>query len=260
MARKPEFSLQISIVDTEEICPVSIVKSPRTFRPQDLAFACANLSFAGKEKVPKSLLAIVQFVVSGYFQLAHTSGLYNRQIKLWESIAKIKSVEIYQQEQGLFLKSKKPEYHIVFLDHKKRPVVLAYHVNSFESSSAYLKGFKDFIRQIGQAQVLEGLFVSCPRPFPAPALEYVRKETRSKDKIASYESIFPKFGIPMNLLELESSPIISDDNTETYPVHLILPDLSKRKLGPDSPVTFQSSNLAQLSGKQEQNESQSDQG
>jgi hypothetical protein len=234
MPKRADFILQISIRNIEDFSPGLIVKSPRIFRPQDLLNACRNLQFETSSDTPPTLLALTQFVAIDFFKLAHNTGLYNRQIKLWEGLARIAGIEIYQARKGFFSPVKMPEFDFVLSDNKKRPVALAHHVLPSDSSTAfdYLKSCRDFLKRASLYQAICGVFLCYPRPFPEKVLDYIRKEANASDNIARFESILPALGVPVNLLEIEESAAWEPaDQVARHKIRLVHPDLSKKKQG-----------------------------
>ncbi len=231
MPKRPDFTLRISIRNIEDFSPEAIVKSPRTFRPVDVMNACKNMSIEVPDKVPSIALSVAQFVFTDFFAIAHSSGLYNRQIKLWESLSKVQSIEIAQKSKGLFSSEKLSEFDIEFLDFKKRGVALAHYAAASESGSTfdYIKATREFLKCASTYQGLKGVFVCFPKPFPIPVLDFVKREIGATDSIALYESVIPKLGIPLNLLELNRTPIYRPNNqAPILEIHLVHPNLDKK--------------------------------
>ncbi len=250
MPKRPDFTLRISIRNIEDFSPEAIVKSPRTYRPQDVQNACKNLSIEIPKGTPVIALSLAHYVALDFFALSHNTGLFNRQIKLWESLPRIQSIEISQKDKGMFSKDKLPEFDIAFLDHKNRTIALAHFASANESGSNfdYQKSCAEFLKRASTVQFLHGVFICYPNPFPGKVLEYIKKETNASDSIARYESILPKLGVPINLLEMDRSPIFNPaDQSQYQKIRLIHPDLSKKK--PPSPK-IPGANLHQLDEEQ----------
>lgn len=233
MPKRPDFILQVSIRNIEDFSPNAIVKSPRTFRPQDVANACRNVELKADEtQTPPAVLALTHYLVIDFFALSHSSGLYNRQIKLWENISKTASVEIHQMERGFFSREKLPEFDFSLLDHKKRPIALAHFAKGQDEGKRfdYLKSCREFLKRAENSQGISGLFLCYPQPFPESVIEFIKKETNASDKIAKYESLLPKFGVPVNLIEIDSNLVFNpSEQVPLQRIRLVHPDLGRKK-------------------------------
>ncbi len=244
MPRRPDFILEISIRNIEDFSPDAIAKSPRTFRPIDVQNACRNLSIKAPGGTPAAALALAHYIAIDFFMLAHSTGLYNRQIKLWESLAKTSAIEIHQKRKGIFSSEKLPEFDLYFFDHKKRPMIAAHYAQAHHSSIKfdYLKSCKEFFKRVSAVQGLNGVFVSFPGPFPEKVLDFIRKQTNANNSIAKYESVFPGLGLPVNMLELEQNlKFDPESQMQSHKIRLVHPDLGRKKSGSTIPGMSMSS-------------------
>src|SRR5579883_3403609 len=137
MPKRPDFILKISVQNIEDFSPDAIVKSPRTFRPMDVQNACRNVALEASSGTPQRIVAMARYAAVDFFALAHATGLYNRQQKLWEALAKVTSVEVYQLRKGLFSSEKIPEYDFTFLDYRQRPVALMHFAAPAQTGSTF---------------------------------------------------------------------------------------------------------------------------
>lgn len=235
MPKRPDFILQISIRNIEDFSPGAIIRSPRTFRPMDVQNACANLNLEASKGTPEKVLTVANYILSEYFALSHSSGLYNRQIKLWEAITRTSKIDVFQASKGFFFSSEKQsDFDLMFIDHKNRPIILAHFLlpEAAGDKFDYLNSYREFIKRASQYQGLHGLFLCYPSPFPAKLLEHIKKETNARDAIARYESLLPKLGISINLIEVDRTPIYNPaEQAESHKIRLVHPDLTKKKLG-----------------------------
>ncbi|MBX9688484.1 MAG: hypothetical protein K2X27_17375 [Candidatus Obscuribacterales bacterium] len=207
------------------------MRSPRTFRALDVQNACRNLDLKADPKTPLFVKAVADFLLAEFFALSHGSGLYNRQIKLWEALAKTLTVEVYQQSKGIINNTKLPEYDFAFLDHKRRLLFLA-HLNMPAQGLDfdYLKSAREFLKRASSNQNLAGVFLCYPSPFPPKVLEFIRRETNAQNSLSHYESVIPKLGFTTNLLQIDRLPVFNPQtNSEEFKIHLVHPDLSRKK-------------------------------
>lgn len=233
MPKRADFILQFRVQNIEDFSPEAVVKSPRTFRPLDVRKACANVALDAPAGTPPAILSLCHFIAIDFIALAHVTGLFNRQIKLWEALGKAASVEVFQATRGLFVQQKLSEYDLCFYDQKKRLIALGHfaeasgHITKFD----YLKSSRAFLKRVTQdAQGASGVFLCYPGPFPSTVLEHIKKATKAHDKIARFESVIPSLGVPVNLLELEHSPVFDPtQQVKIQKIRLIHPDLRKKK-------------------------------
>ncbi len=198
----------------------SVTQSPRTVTALDLEAACANLLFEPSGKVPDMVLAAVKFVLTDYFTQAHQSGLYNRQIKLWEALSKIAVVDVKQLSRGMFQKVTMPVYELNFKTSTGQTLVCALVVEPLfsktvenENNHAQLDLFKDFLGRVAKLQArhgdqVRGAFVFFDSPFPPAVLTHVEKATGAADPVAKFDSILPApYNTHINLIvKLHGSP------------------------------------------------------
>ncbi|MBY0356512.1 MAG: hypothetical protein K2W82_00810 [Candidatus Obscuribacterales bacterium] len=239
MPKRPDFTLRLSIKNVEGFSPDAITHSPRNFRPQDVINACKNMSLeAVSTDIPQTVLAVANFISIDFFGLAHGTGLYNRQIKLWNALSCTSRVEVYMATKGFIQKTKLPEFDLFFLDQKSRLLAAAHYADSNRPKGQFdfLRNMNEFLQRAALIQGLSGLFLCYPDPFPNEVLEYVRKKTKADDTLSHYESIWPKLGVPLNLLEIsEKTSQTPDGSLDLHGIRLVHPDLSKKKFGAPRP-------------------------
>lgn len=213
--------LQIIIPNPSGYTLNTIIGSPRTCTPYDVKVAGDNLEISlGDEKGPpqaeaggsrryRGYVDFVRYLLLEFFALAHSTGLYNRQKNLWESLAKVTNVKVNPLTQGVFTKTELPIIDFYCLDAKSRVLLFATlcepHADWREEKKCRAV-LSDFLRRAEKVQrkdppVFAGLFLSFPRSFPASVLKEVEHMTGARDPIGRYESIAPALGVPINLIE-----------------------------------------------------------
>lgn len=201
----------------------------------DVQNACRNVALEASPGTPAQILALAHYSAIDFFALAHSTGLYNRQQKLWEALAKVVSIEVYQHRAGLFSSEKIPEFDFKFLDYRNRVVALSHFASPSGSGKAhdYMKSTNAFLKRAAEVQGISGVFLCLHSPFPAKVLEFIRRETNAlSSSTARFESIMPKLGVPINLLEMDRSPVFDPTaQSEFHKIRLIHPDFNKKKLG-----------------------------
>lgn len=180
----------------------TIIQSPRTCTAIDVRQACANLDFVPPgEGVERSALveSFVRYIFTQYFVLAHQSGLYNRQMRLWQVFSKVEKVEFKQVTSGMVSRNFEPAYELAFRTSSNHVVFLALLLESSltlmpakERHNKELNLVKDFVVRVAKLQVrqsggvLRGIFIGSPDPGE-PTLNYLVKETGGTDPVAKFD-------------------------------------------------------------------------
>jgi hypothetical protein len=203
MPKTPSYKLSISSNDEIGFTLHSVVMEPRHCTPLDLAAAAKNLrvDFHGENEDEIAIISkkVVNYLLTDFFVQAHRTGLYNRQLKLWEALASVSEVKIAQLQQGIFKKIELPIWDLSMLDSKGRTKLLVRLVFDGPNSEFDLsneKGCKALIASTVQRAerlklehpLFSGVFLFCPKP----AAEYVRScistVTVVDDPVGKYES------------------------------------------------------------------------
>lgn len=235
MPKRPEFIFAVSFKEEEGFRPDTICQNPRSFRAQDVVLASQNVVLSVVEgNPPPELLEVTSFIIGDFFAVAHGSGLYNRQIKLWEALARIVKIEVIQLTSGIFHKKQIPVFDLHMQDARGRQTVAARICpgNLTEKGINLLKLSKNFLTSQEEKPDLTGLFICLPENETAPVANYLSRLTKSNNPVAKYESVVPRLAVPLNLLSILKNPLpASEDDPLNRNIVLLLPDLHKKKGG-----------------------------
>jgi hypothetical protein len=186
------FSVIVKNAEPEAFNLGSVTQAPRSAAARDLEAACENLVFEPSDnKIPDLVLAAIKFVMTGYFSDAHQSGLYNRQLRLWETISKIAVVEVQPVTKGFFQKVTLPVYELVFKTVTGKVPIVALVIEP-SATASHLELLKDFLAKVAKIQAqsgnqVKGAFVVCDSPFPPAILSFVEKAIGA----GRFDSILP---------------------------------------------------------------------
>lgn len=233
MPKRPEFIFAVSFKEEEGFRPDTICQNPRSFRAQDVILASQNIVVSVVEgEPPAELLEITRYILGDFFAVAHGSGLFNRQIKLWEALARIVKIEVIQLTSGIFKKKPIPIFDLYMQDARGRQTVAARicpHETS-EKGINLLRLCKTFLTDQEEKPDLTGVFICLPESETKPVVNYLSRLTRSSNPVARYESVVPRLAIPLNLLSiLKNPPPAEEDTAFNKGIVLLLPDLHKKK-------------------------------
>ncbi|MCA0313674.1 MAG: hypothetical protein LCH63_07505 [Candidatus Melainabacteria bacterium] len=240
----------IKVADPERFHLGSVVQNPRSVTTLDVEAACSNLSLSvasgkGCENAEYMQLAsdFIAFILHGYFLTMHQTGLFNRQITLFEALARIDTVEVKQMEKGLFSRSLLPALELNFKAGRAilaRGLVLLSDIGNAEMSIV-----QRFLSESAKLQnrqgigVLRGYFIASPiessysAPAPNSCLSHLIKLTGGDSEVKSvamYECLLPApyFG-HVNLINYhcKQDPQSSEEKAE---FNLVYPYLKKTAL------------------------------
>lgn len=233
MQNNSVFKLEIKSANPAAFTLNSVVSSPRTCTPHDLASACQNVQLenTGQNDPPEHMRACLEFLLTEYFGLAHRTGLYNRQKTLWDSLGKVTTIEANRLQQGIFTKVELPFFDIHLKDEAGKTLIFAhlieqaaYAPEQLGSEKREKEHFKAFLTRAEKLHSskgpLTGLVLFSTAPFSNIVLTEVLRQVGGDDPVGRYES---KLGDPLNI-SMDLIEYASD--TGTTVVKLVQPDLT----------------------------------
>ncbi|MBI2995548.1 MAG: hypothetical protein HYY52_02435 [Candidatus Melainabacteria bacterium] len=164
-----------------------IAKNPRDINFSQIKEAIENILLP--ENLTDLIRSSIEFILKDLFLYMHQTGLYNRQLKLWKTIANITQISIFKLQERIF---KKRDLNILMIDFfidPKSPCMKAILDQNEEISYEHFKKFLNQTTFESNTNRLKGIFY-----FLKPKLDdhFVLKliqDTCSIDAISRYESI-----------------------------------------------------------------------
>lgn len=211
MSRLSSRHIQIKCLETDAFGLFSVVANPRSVTPYDVKRAGENigLEFTGK-KPARDVVSLVNYVLSGYFEMAHRTGLYNRQKELWESISRLTSCKVEVVRQGLLVPIRIPVFDIVFYNNQNNPLVIARLVKpqkrkDFDKrATRYLTSFITKVNKLqSRKQTLTGAIICVPSPAPAAVIQKIQQKVGANDPVNRFDSRLPQSGVSLNLAAMD---------------------------------------------------------
>jgi len=242
-------AIVIKNLDNEGYNLGSITADPRAVSALDIKAGLDNLVIDAPDGVNDLVLSLVHYLFHDYFAFAHQSGLYNRQIRLWEMFSRISRVEVRQLERGLFSKTLLPVYEVVMKTAQgQSPIcalVISRQITDFEpykhqtnhgAGKVYVELLRDFLLKVMKIQArlgangVKGIFIVTPAPLEEALSAYIEKETRASDPVSKAESIMPApVSAHINLLTYSAEGEESyGDQAATPIISLSYPNISRR--------------------------------
>lgn len=194
--------------------------------PVDVQSACSNvaLEFSNDKRPSEAVISVVNYLLTEYFATSHSSGLYNRQKQLWESLAKSVEVVCTRLITGFWKRVDEPFVDMLFRDARGQGLLYARVVEQPVSEGKSKEILATLLKRAGKLQsknALSGVVLVFPQPFPEGILNKVKTLTNAgEDPVARFESKLAELGLTVILMEIDLS-----DNS----LRLLQPDLTKKK-------------------------------
>ncbi|MBS2006503.1 MAG: hypothetical protein JST01_05655 [Cyanobacteria bacterium SZAS TMP-1] len=241
MAAAKNSTILIKNADNEAYNLGSITTSPRGATAVDMQAGLDNLIIEIPDDTNELVSAVVRYLFHDYFAQAHQTGLYNRQIRLWEMFSRVTTAEVRQVERGIFTKTQLPVYEVVMKTALGQSPICALVIdqkvltsdaykNQAASGKVYVELLRDFLLKVMKIQArlgvngVKGIFVVSPEPLDAALLAYIEKETNATDAVSRVESIMPApVSAHINLLTYrfehndETGPLAKPEISLAYP-------------------------------------------
>ena len=230
----------------------AVTTNPRAATALDIQAGLSNLAIEAapdvNAPVPALPLAVIHYLFHDFFAMAHQSGLYNRQIRLWEMFSRVSAAQIQQVERGFFSRSTIPVYEIIFKTSVGQNPVCALVIdesirsldgfkNQTDAGKIYIELLRDFLLKVIKIQArlgangVKGIFVVTPEPLAPGLLAFVEKSTGAIDPVSRAESIMPApVSAHINLLTYSQlEPVAPDASESGYRITLQYPNISRRQ-------------------------------
>lgn len=214
---KARRKLVIKNLNPDAFSLYSVVSNPRDVTPYDLQAACNNVLIEPDgDKLPApDVMSLVHYLLTDYFQLAHRTGLYNRQKDLWESIARISQIEVALLKTGMFNMQSLPVYEIDCYTSNQQPAILARLIKPQKRSDFdrrclnYLGSFVKRITKLHSSKAtLKGCFICFPEPISQTVLSKAQEIAGGDDPVNRFEArLAEPVNIPLDVLAMDYSSL-----------------------------------------------------
>jgi len=228
MPKKSVHKLAVKNASESAFSLHSVTGKPRQCTPIDLHLASENLRLEPlTEEPPEEVLQLAYYLLTDFFGLLHRSGLYNRQMPLWEALARIAEIHIERLTEGFIAKIELPIWELRMLDIHGRKLVLVRFLDDSATDLVDSQNSKDALRFLKNAiktaaklksenPGFAGLILGCAWPMPEIIIENVLRLT-GNDPVARYQSVLQNIGCSIDLIARQQ---------ERY--SLVLPSLPER--------------------------------
>lgn len=205
----------------------SVTASPRTVTPVDVQSACSNVTLEcpDESRPSDAVVSVTNYLLTEYFATSHSSGLYNRQRQLWESLAKSTEVVCTRLITGFWKRVDEPFVDLLFRDARGQALLYVRVVEQPITEGKAKEVLTTLLKRAAKLNSksgndLSGVVLVLPEPFAESVLNKVKALTNFPDPVARFESRLAELGLTVVLMEINLA-----DNS----LKLLQPDLSKKK-------------------------------
>jgi hypothetical protein len=166
------------------------------------------------EKAPDDVERLLRYILTEFFSLFHRSGLYNRQLAFWESLARVSEAHIERLTDGFLTKIELPVWELRLLDKHGQKLVLIRLLDESAPDLINLQNLSDSSRFLNDAikkaerlkienAAFAGVILVCSGVVPQSLTDRIIKLT-GDGAVERYQSLLPKIGCPINLISAQN--------------------------------------------------------
>ena len=169
-----------------------ITGTPRAYSTAQIKGAIENILFVDIEEniLPEIAIKSIEWLFKDLFIQMHQTGLYNRQFKLWKSLANIIDISVFKLQKGLLKKNELNAYVIDFFIDPEFPCTSA--IIDENKNPVEFKVYLDKIISNSNLNRLKGIFYFLNFMPDEHFITRLKLDTNSLDPISKYESILLK--------------------------------------------------------------------
>ena len=208
-----------------------VTETPRTFNTAQIKSAIENILFVDIEEniLPEITIKSIEYLLKDLFIQMHQTGLYNRQFKLWKSLANIIEISVSKLQKGLFKKSELNAYVIDLFIDPRFPCISA--IIDENKNTNKFKIYLDKVISCSNLNRLKGIFYFVNYMPDEDFISKLKFHTNAFDPISKYESLLLKTNdVRLNVISYEKE-------TEKYVFKYIYPEL--KSLRAEESMTLQ---------------------
>ena len=169
-----------------------ITLTPRAYSTAQIKSAIENILFVDIEEniLPEIVIKAIEYLLKDLFIHMHQTGLYNRQFKLWKSLANIIEISVFKLQKGLLKKNELNAYIIDFFIDPKFPCISV--IMDENKSTDEFKVYLERVIVDSNLNRLKGIFYFSSFIPDERFIAKLKFDTNAFDPISKYESILLK--------------------------------------------------------------------
>ncbi len=166
-----------------------ITETPRTFSTSQITNATENILLVDVEEniLPEGIISSIEYLLRDLFIQMHQTGLYNRQFRLWKSMASITEISVFKLQKGFFKKKELNAYLVnLYIDPKSQCISVIIDKNKDINE---FKAYIDKVIKSSNLNRLKGIFYFTNSTPDEHFINRMKLLTNVTDQISKYESI-----------------------------------------------------------------------
>ncbi len=169
-----------------------VTETPRAYSTAQIKSATENILLVDTEEniLPEIVTKSIEYLLKDLFIQMHQTGLYNRQFKLWKSLANIIEISISRLQKGLLKKSELNAYVIDFFIDPETQCISG--IIDENKNTDEFKIYLDRVVFSSNLNRLKGIFYFLNFTPDENFITKLKFYTSSSDQISKYESILLK--------------------------------------------------------------------
>ena len=200
-----------------------VIQTPRAFSTSQIKSAIENILLVDAEEniLPEIIIKSIEYLLKDLFIYMHQSGLYNRQLKLWKSIASVIDISVFRLQTGFFKKKELNAYMVdFFIDPKAQCISAIIDENkNTDKFTIYL----DKVIAVSNLRRLKGVFYFSDSIKDEHFIVKLKSLTNTFELISKYESVILKTNdVRLNVISYHKE-------NEKYDFSHIFPELKALK-------------------------------
>ena len=183
----------------------SITRTPRVFSTSQIKTAIENISILCEEiSVPELLIKTSEYILKDFFIYMHQTGLYNRQLALWKTLANITRISFSKLKKGIFKKSDLNKHAIDFFIDPQMPCMTAIIDEDKDENTIDFKTCLSTAISVSNLNRIKGIFYLSKIKPKKDFMEELDQITKAFDPISKYESrLLEDKDIRLNVINYE---------------------------------------------------------
>ena len=202
-----------------------ITETPRVFNTTQIKGAIENISLINIEEniLPDIIPRVIEYVLKDFFLYMHQTGLYNRQLKLWQTMGNITQCLVYKLQKGFLKKTDLNVYMANFFIDPRNPCISI--IINENSEDDLIKLFFDLNihikKSLGSTKPdrLKGIFYFQNTTFSNDFTNKLEQMTDTNDPISKYESLI------LNTKDVRLNVLSFKKENEKYAFEHVYPEI-----------------------------------
>src|SRR3989338_2313426 len=194
LIRKKEIAkFKLSLKNPFILTCEKITQTPRTFNTKQIQSAIENIQITQTDgdNTLELIPQVISYFLKEFFLYLHQTGLYNRQLKSWETMANLTQASVSRLQEGFFKKKDLNAYVIDFFIDPKAPCLSVIIDENKECDFQSFRTLLFKVISVKNKKILKGIYYFISSKLKEDFKAQLQVLTNGFDSITKYESILP---------------------------------------------------------------------